>query len=79
MSFMIIQLSRTFNHRRLQFKLNNKRFEFIFRKNLDEIVDYLKINKNIIKIKNIVNNFFANSMMLNFHMLYFNIKLRIFN
>ena len=68
-----------FNHRRFQFKLNDKRFKFVFRKDFNEIVDYLKISENIIEIKNIVSNFFANSIMLNFHMLYSDMKLKIFN
>ena len=79
MFLITIQLNRTFSYRRLQFKLNNKRFEFIFRKSLDEIVDYLKISENIIEIKNVVSNFFANSMILNFHIFCFDIKLKIFN
>ena len=74
MFFMTIELNRTFNHRRFQLKLNNKRFEFVFRKSFNEVVDYLKINKNIIEIKNVVNNLFANSMILNFHIFYFDMN-----
>ena len=71
MFFVIIQLNRTFNHRRFRFKLNNEYF--------DKVVDYLKINKNMIEIKNVISNFFANSMILNFYIFGFNMKMKIFN